>query len=148
MEHSSLIARLLINALNGNYRVVSDKPTYQGADANSAVKSASFTMTAEMIRVRADFNGLFGELLCLSHQDTCVDNNGKLLKLHQGMVLTAFDEDSDEHGNRDDLIACGAVVPSPEWLRCNGSRWALRIDQNGVRHESDLSSGTGPLATR
>lgn len=97
---------------------------------------------SKIIRVRADFNGLFGELLCLSHQDTCVDNTGNFVNLREGMILTAFDEDSDEHGNRDDLIASGTVEPSPKWLRCNGSRWALRIDQSGVRHESDLSSGS------
>ena len=29
------------------------------------------------------------------------------------MLLTAFDEDADEHGNRDDLVATGTVEPSP-----------------------------------
>ena len=90
------------------------------------------------LRVRADFNGLFGELLCLSHKDTCEDAAVNPVTLCSGMTLTAFDEDADENGIRDDLIATGTVQPSPEWLRCNGSRWALKIDQNGVRHESDL----------
>ncbi|HEY2459818.1 MAG TPA: hypothetical protein VGI16_03385 [Candidatus Acidoferrum sp.] len=94
-------------------------------------------MTDTIMRVRADFNGLFGELLCLSHTDICVDDTGKVVNLREGLVLTAFDEDADEQGNRDDLIASGTVEPSPEWLRCNGSRWVLRIDQNGVRNVSD-----------
>lgn len=89
------------------------------------------------MRVRADFNGLFGDMLCLSHKDTCEDADGNLVVLQVGMVLTAFDEDADEHGNRDDLIASGTVERSPRWLRCNGSRWVLRIDRNGVKHESD-----------
>jgi hypothetical protein len=97
---------------------------------------------SKTMRVRADFNGLFGELLCLSHKDTCEDTDGNLVTLQTGMVLTAFDEDADEHGNRDDLIASGVVEPSPQWLRCNGSRWALRIDSHGVRHESELQSRT------
>jgi hypothetical protein len=92
-------------------------------------------------RVRADFMGLFGELLCLSHKDTCEDANGNIVTLHAGMALTAFDEDADEHGNRDDIIASGIVEPSPESLRCLGSRWVLRIDRNGVRHESELQGG-------
>jgi hypothetical protein len=96
---------------------------------------------SKAMRVRADFNGLFGELLCLSFKDTCEDANGNLVTLQAGMVLTAFDEDADEHGNRDDLIATGTVEHSPWRLRCNGSRWALRIDQNVVRHESDLQDG-------
>jgi hypothetical protein len=97
---------------------------------------------SKTLRVRADFNGLFGELLCLSHKDTCEDATGNPVTLRSGLTLTAFDEDSDENGNRDDLIATGTVEPSPEWLRCNGSRWALKIDQNGVRHESDLKGNT------
>jgi|ERR1035437_4869216 hypothetical protein len=97
---------------------------------------------SKTLRVCADFNGLFGEFLCLSHTDACEDETGILVPLHSGMTLTAFDLDSDENGNRDDLIATGTVEPSPKWLRCNGSRWALRIDQNGVRHESDSQRKT------
>ena len=93
------------------------------------------------LRIRADFNGLFGDLLCLSHKDTCEDSEGNLVTLKSGMVLTAFDEDVDVDGNRDDLIASGIVEPSPRRLRCNGSRWVLRIDGNGVRHDSDLRNG-------
>jgi hypothetical protein len=92
-------------------------------------------------RVRADFNGLFGELLCLSHKNTCEDATGNLVTLHAEMALTAFDEDADDYGNRDDIIASGIVEPSPESLRCLGSRWVLRIDRNGVRHESELRHG-------
>jgi hypothetical protein len=94
------------------------------------------------MKVRADFNGLFGEVLCLSHEDSCKDANGNLITLQPGMFLTAFDEDSDDRGDRDDLVASGAVEPSPDWLRCKGSRWVLRIDRNGVRHESEVRAGT------
>ena len=97
---------------------------------------------SKTMRVRADFNGLFGELLCLSHKDTCKDADGNLVTLQAGMVLTAFDEDVDEHGNRDDLMASGIVERSPWRLRCNGSRWVLRINRDGVRHESDLQGST------
>ena len=90
------------------------------------------------LRVWADFNGLFSELLCLSHGDTSTDERGTKVTLCAGMKLTAFDQDVDERGKRDDLIASGTVEPSPSWLRCNGSRWVLRIDENGVRHDSDL----------
>lgn len=88
-------------------------------------------------RIRTDFNGLFGDILCLSHSDICFDENGVAVYLQEGLIVTAFDEDSDDDGNRDDLIASGTVEPSPTWLQCNGSRWILRIDENGVRHESD-----------
>jgi hypothetical protein len=94
-----------------------------------------------VLRVQADSNGLFGELLCLSHEDMCVEADGKIVALRNEMTLTAFDEDADDKGNRDDIVASGIVEPSPESLRCLGSRWVLRIDQNGVRHESDLKTG-------
>jgi hypothetical protein len=90
------------------------------------------------LRVRADFNGLFGEILCLSHGDTAPDERGDPVTLREGMSLTAFDEDADEHGNSDELFASGVVEPSPPSLARHGSRWVLRIDGNGVRHESDL----------
>jgi hypothetical protein len=86
------------------------------------------------MKLRADFNGVFSQVLCLSHEDTAVDEHGN-------MVALAFDEDMED-GQRDDLIASGTVERSPEWLKCRGSRWVLRIDENGVRHESDLRNAS------
>jgi hypothetical protein len=95
-------------------------------------------------KLRADFNGVFGDLLCLSHGDTCQDEAGNTVPLRAGMIVTAFDEDYDDEGNRDDLLARGVVEPSPDWLTCNGSRWALRIDADGIRHASDPGSSRAP----
>ena len=92
----------------------------------------------KQVRVRADFNGLFGDILCLSHGEPCPDADGNMITLSAGMTLTAFDEDTDGDGNPDDLIASGVVERSPESLQCLGSRWVLKIDSHGVRHESDL----------
>ena len=89
------------------------------------------------MRLRADFNGLFGDILCLSHNDTCLDETGAQVTLRAGMIVTAFDEDVEE-GKPDDLIATGTVEPSPDWLACNGSKWCLKIDTDGVRHQSDV----------
>lgn len=55
------------------------------------------------------------------------------------MRVTAFDEDVDDDGRRDDLIASGVVEPAPDDMQCNGSRWVLRVDEHGVRHQSDVS---------
>ena len=90
------------------------------------------------MRLQADFNGLFGDILCLSHSDTCKDENGNDVTLRAGMTATAFDQDADENGHRDDLIATGTVEPSPDWLCRKGSKWCLKIDASGVRHQSDL----------
>jgi len=89
------------------------------------------------MKLRADFNGCFSEVLCLSHSDTAVDENGQTVTLVAGMVITAYDEDINDTGGRDDLIATGIVEHAPEWLRCRGSKWVLRYDAKGVRHESD-----------
>ena len=67
-----------------------------------------------------------------------MSESGVEIVLLPGLCLTAFDEDADEHGNRDDLVASGTVEPPPAWLHCRGSRWVLRIDENGVRSESEL----------
>jgi hypothetical protein len=96
------------------------------------------------MKIRADFNGVFSQVLCLSHDDTAVDENGNVVPLIAGMQVTAFDENYED-GRRDDLIASGIVEPSPDWLRCRGSRWVLRFDENGVQLESELrprKSGT------
>lgn len=90
------------------------------------------------VRVYADFNGLFGDVLCLSHGDTCKGADGSEVLLREGMIVTAFDNDVDDSGNPDDLIATGTVEHSPYELRSKGSSWSLRVDENGVRHESDL----------
>lgn len=89
--------------------------------------------------VVADFNGIIDEgLLCLSHEDTCRMRAGGVVHLRAGMVLTVFDSDADEHGDPDDLFATGVVEPSPEYAQCRGSVWCLRIDEDGIRNESEL----------
>ena len=93
------------------------------------------------LKLKADFNGLFGELLCLSHSDAAVGDHGNIVTLAEGMQVTAFEENYED-GQRDDLIASGIVERAPEWLQCRGSRWVLRFDENRVRHESDLKQMT------
>jgi len=90
-----------------------------------------------MIRLQGDFNGLFGDILCLSHSDTCKDENGNEILLYAGMRVTAFEEDY-EGDKRDDLIAIGTVEPSPDWLCRRGSKWCVKIDPDSPRHQSDL----------
>lgn len=89
------------------------------------------------LKVRGDFNGIFGDLLCLSHENFCKDEFGNAVILEVGMNLTAFDEDADENGNRDYLIAHGTVENAPDWLKEHGSKWVLRIDEKGIYHESE-----------
>jgi hypothetical protein len=91
-----------------------------------------------MTCVWADFNGLFGDILCLSHKDISLDPNNAQVTLQDGMAVTAYMEDADEHNNPEFLVASGIVRPSPRSLQCYGSRWVLEIDDKGVRHVRDL----------
>ena|SRR5687768_14129740 len=92
--------------------------------------------------VSADFNGILEpNLLCLAHADTVSDQSGRLIALRAGLELTAFDLDADDQDRPDNILASGVVEPSPEYAQCRGSRWALRIDANGIRHQSDLQPG-------
>ncbi|HKF48209.1 MAG TPA: hypothetical protein VKB38_12685 [Terracidiphilus sp.] len=95
------------------------------------------------MRVWADFNGLFGGILCLTHQETAKDEHGRPVNLEEGMEGTAFDLDADEEGIPDNIIASGTVERPPSWLSCRGSRWVLRIDERGVMHESDVKKTDG-----
>jgi hypothetical protein len=81
--------------------------------------------------VHGDFNGLFGDLLCLSHDETARTAGGEEIRLADGTELIAFEPDIDE-GQPSALILCGRVEPSPDWLACNGSRWCLRGDERAL----------------
>jgi hypothetical protein len=95
-------------------------------------------MRGESSWVRADFNGVFDDVLCLSHSDEVTTESGEVVRLRAGMRLTVFDDDADDQGKPSKIVATGVVEPSPDWLQCNGSRWVLRIDESGIRHTSDL----------
>jgi hypothetical protein len=79
-------------------------------------------------------------VLCLSHAETCRDRDGNVVTVDEGMRASGFDEDVDDQGNRDELLASGTVERPPDWLARQGSRWVLRINERGVRHESDEKS--------
>ena len=89
------------------------------------------------VRIWADFNGLFGDLLCLSHSETAIEASGAIVHLHEEMEAVAFEED-EEDGQRCFLVAKGHVVRSPHALQHQGSRWCLKIDALGVRHVPTL----------
>jgi hypothetical protein len=70
------------------------------------------------------------------------------VQLAAGMAVIAFDEDADENGQRDDLIPSGIVERSPHWLACNGSKWILKVDSSGVRHQSELTGNAAQIVRR
>lgn len=89
--------------------------------------------------IHADFNGLLErDLLCISHSDSARNHAGEVVPLSAGMKVTVYDDDVDEHNCPDAILATGIIEPSPPHARCRGSRWSLRINADGIRHESEL----------
>jgi hypothetical protein len=89
--------------------------------------------------VLADFYGILEPgLLCLSHTNDVTTEQGQIIALHAGMVLTAFDLATDDNGNPGKIFATGVVERSPDYALYKGSLWSLRIDSDGIRHESDI----------
>ena len=88
------------------------------------------------LRVLADFNGLFGNLLCISHSEMVRADSGDAA-LEEGMELIAYEPDA-EGGVDCFLVARGRVLASPPDLECLGSRWVLEVDRLGVRHVEQL----------
>jgi hypothetical protein len=85
----------------------------------------------------ADFNGLFGNVLCLSHDELCTGTDGNPVPVHEGMRVVAIEPDMNTSGEPDNLIAVGTVGRPRTWLTHTGSRWVMFVDDNGIRHESD-----------
>lgn len=95
-----------------------------------------------MLELYGDFNGLWtaedgGTLLCLSHKETLMKFDGEEIDAEEGTVAVAREQDADENGQRDDLLAQGTILRSPDWLQCRGSKWCLKIDDRGIYHQSD-----------
>jgi hypothetical protein len=96
----------------------------------------------EEARISVDFNELIEEnLILLSKSDYCQDSLGNRVYLYEGLEVKIYCEDTDENGNRDNLIADGKVELNNcefDWTKI--VKWNCRIDSKGIRHESDNSN--------
>ncbi len=103
----------------------------QDADGNR-------TYVTQPTRVVGDFNGLFGDLLCLSHSETVTTDSGEPMALFEGLEIIAYEPDIDDDGSPIFLVARGVVTASPPELVHAGSRWSLVVDEKGMRHVANL----------
>jgi hypothetical protein len=92
------------------------------------------------LRVAGDFNGLFSEVLCLSHDETCKTPEGQKVEVSEGMLAIALEPDIEEDGIPSELFATGTIERAPDWLACRGSRWVLRLASQGVRWRPPTTS--------
>ncbi|EZH73442.1 hypothetical protein ATO12_16000 [Aquimarina atlantica] len=94
-------------------------------------------------KIYIDFNAMITcDLVLLSKTDFKKDADGNTIELKEGMNICVYMDDEDEFGKPDNLIACGTVEPnnSGAFTSC---KWNIRIDENGIRHESELNNNHG-----
>ena len=84
-----------------------------------------------------DFHWLLDERLLGLHSENLRDREGRIVELREGQEITAYDGDGPPE-LPDDVFATGVVEPPPAGLQDGRVKWALRIDMDGFRHESDL----------
>lgn len=90
-------------------------------------------------RVYADFQNIDeANRLRLTCAGTWQDLTQHGITLHDGLVLTFYSDDSDEHGQPDELRVEGAVHYDPE-----GACWVATIDWDAIRHASEAGDPSG-----
>jgi len=87
-----------------------------------------------------DFNELVEpQVVLLSATDQREDQGGRMITLVEGMRVLVWDQDVNELGERDDLIAAGTVARieagAGGWPK--NAMWSCLIDERGIRHRSD-----------
>jgi hypothetical protein len=88
-----------------------------------------------------DFNELVAaDLVLLSQKDEREDSDGNFVTLVEGMRVKVWDQDFNNDGGRDDLIATGVVVLNTEGGWSQHVKWCCRIDAPGIRNASEIES--------
>jgi hypothetical protein len=89
-------------------------------------------------RIYVDFNEMptANEVL-LSKSDTEVDSSGKTIHFVEGMQVSVYMDDQDEHGSPDNLIAEGIARRNHHGGWTAAARWLVVISERGIRHESE-----------
>jgi len=89
-------------------------------------------------RIYVDFNEMptANEVL-LSQSDTKVDSSGRTIRFVEGMPVSVYMDDQNEHGSTDNLIAEGVARRNHHGGWTAAARWLLVISERGIRHESE-----------
>ncbi|MBR1125619.1 hypothetical protein JQ628_29135 [Bradyrhizobium lablabi] len=87
-----------------------------------------------------DFNELIErDLVALSMSDEKTCSTGEKILLQDGLAIEIYsNDDLDDSGEPDTLIASGVVERNSARGWAEAIRWCCRIDELGIRHESDL----------
>ena len=76
--------------------------------------------------------------MLLSVTDTKMASNAEVVHLRDQLEISVYSDDTDEHGEPDNLVAAGVVEANKFTGWCAHVKWCCRIDANGIRHESEL----------
>lgn len=92
-----------------------------------------------ILEMYVDFNEMLApNLVLLSATDSKVAATGEQISLRAGLQVAIYMDDFDEEGSRDDLVAFGVVEANTSAGWAEHVRWCCRIDDQGIRHRSDL----------
>jgi len=85
-----------------------------------------------------DFNELVEpHVVLLSATNQREDQRGRMITLAEGMMVLVSEQDVNELGERDDLIAAGSVTRNEAGGWTKNAKWLCLIDERGIRHRSD-----------
>lgn len=86
-----------------------------------------------------DFNELLEPtLVLLSKEDTKVDSLGSEISLREGLEISVYDDDTNDQGKPDNLVASGVVERNRTTGWGSHVKWCCRIDNMGIRPESEI----------
>jgi hypothetical protein len=89
-------------------------------------------------RVYVDFNEMPSpDEVLLSQSDTKLDSMGAEVRFVQGGSVAVYQDDPDEHGRPDQLVADGIAVLNTRNDWTSAAKWILRIDTRGIRRASE-----------
>ncbi len=93
-----------------------------------------------------DFNEMVeSDLVLLARGDVRLDASGIPVSLSEGMAVIVCQDDVGEDGEIDRLIARGSVERGTAGGLAAVAKWACRIDEYGVRHESEIENDTDDI---
>ena len=85
-----------------------------------------------------DFNEMVAaDIILFSQNDTRADTQGNLVTLFEGLNVSLTEEDIDENGEPDPLIATGVLELNNNEGWGSYVKWCCRIGPSGIVHQSD-----------
>ena len=85
-----------------------------------------------------DFNKLMeNNLLPFSQKDEKENVCRQLIPLYEGLRVNIYMDDTDDQGNRDDLVGTGYITANKTGIYPH-TKWCCQIDEKGIWNQSDV----------